>query len=44
MKIIFAVIFFFVGIIEVVSIMVRPVSLSLRLFGNVFAGETLCHR
>jgi F-type H+-transporting ATPase subunit a len=41
MKLIFAVIFFFVGIIEVVSILVRPVSLSLRLFGNVFAGETL---
>ena len=41
MLLIFAVIFFFVGVIEVVSIMVRPVSLSLRLFGNVFAGETL---
>lgn len=34
-------IFFFVGIIEVVSILFRPVSLSLRLFGNVFAGENL---
>ncbi|MDA8634066.1 F0F1 ATP synthase subunit A [Verrucomicrobiales bacterium] len=34
-------IFFFVGIIEVISIVFRPVSLSLRLFGNVFAGETL---
>ncbi len=34
-------IFFMVGIIEVVSIAFRPVSLSLRLFGNVFAGETL---
>ena len=41
MKIIFAFLFFFVGIIEIVSILVRPVSLSLRLFGNVFAGETL---
>jgi F-type H+-transporting ATPase subunit a len=41
MLLIFAVLFFFVGLIEVVSIMVRPVSLSLRLFGNVFAGETL---
>lgn len=41
MKLIFAIIFFFVGVIEVVSILVRPVSLSLRLFGNVFAGETL---
>ncbi|HLB33414.1 MAG: ATP synthase F0 subunit A [Verrucomicrobia bacterium RIFCSPHIGHO2_12_FULL_41_10] len=34
-------IFFFVGIIEVVSILIRPLSLSLRLFGNVFAGENL---
>ena len=41
MKLIFAIIFFFVGVIEIVSILVRPVSLSLRLFGNVFAGETL---
>ena len=41
MKVIFGFLFFFVGIIEIVSILVRPVSLSLRLFGNVFAGETL---
>jgi F-type H+-transporting ATPase subunit a len=34
-------VFFFVGLIEVISIMFRPVSLSLRLFGNVFAGENL---
>lgn len=34
-------IFIFVGVIEVISIVFRPVSLSLRLFGNVFAGETL---
>jgi F-type H+-transporting ATPase subunit a len=34
-------IFLFVGVIEVISILFRPVSLSLRLFGNVFAGETL---
>ena len=38
-----AVIFFIVGIIEVISIAFRPVSLSLRLFGNIFAGETLLH-
>ena len=36
-------IFLFVGIIEVVSIVFRPVTLSLRLFGNVFAGENLLH-
>jgi F-type H+-transporting ATPase subunit a len=34
-------VFLFVGIIEVVSMAFRPVSLSLRLFGNVFAGENL---
>lgn len=36
-------IFVFVGLIEIVSILFRPVSLSLRLFGNIFAGETLLH-
>lgn len=34
-------IFAFVGLIEVISIAFRPVSLSLRLFGNVYAGENL---
>jgi F-type H+-transporting ATPase subunit a len=43
MGLVMAVIFFFVGIIEVISILFRPVSLSLRLFGNVFAGENLLH-
>jgi F-type H+-transporting ATPase subunit a len=37
------VIFFGVGLIEVVSIIFRPVSLSFRLFGNVFGGENLMH-
>ncbi|HWA09924.1 MAG TPA: F0F1 ATP synthase subunit A [Opitutaceae bacterium] len=37
------VIFFLVGIIEVISIAFRPISLSLRLFGNVFGGESLMH-
>ena len=36
-------VFIFVGLIEVVSIAFRPMSLSLRLFGNVFAGENLLH-
>ena len=35
--------FIFVGIIEVISIAIRPVSLSFRLFGNICAGETLLH-
>jgi F-type H+-transporting ATPase subunit a len=34
-------IFFGVGFIEVISIIFRPVSLSFRLFGNVFGGENL---
>ncbi len=36
-------IFVFVGVIEVISIAFRPVSLSLRLFGNIYAGENLMH-
>jgi F-type H+-transporting ATPase subunit a len=35
--------FAFVGVIEVISIAIRPVSLSFRLFGNMYAGETLLH-
>ena len=35
--------FLFVGVIEIVSIAIRPVSLSFRLFGNMYAGETLLH-
>ncbi len=41
MGIILIPIFLFVGVIEVISMAFRPVSLSLRLFGNVYAGETL---
>ncbi len=37
------VIFGLVGIIELISIAFRPVSLSFRLFGNVFGGENLLH-
>lgn len=36
-------IFFLVGFIEIVSVIFRPVSLSFRLYGNVFGGETLMH-
>ena len=36
-------VFFFVGMIELVSILFRLVSLSFRLFGNVFGGENLLH-
>jgi F-type H+-transporting ATPase subunit a len=32
-----------VGLIEIVSIIFRPISLSFRLFGNVYGGENLLH-
>jgi F-type H+-transporting ATPase subunit a len=37
------IIFFGAGLIEVVSIFFRPVSLSFRLFGNIYGGENLMH-
>ncbi len=38
----FLALFIFIGCMEVVSIMfARPVSLAMRLYGNVFAGETI---
>jgi len=41
MKLIMIVVFFMVGWLEVVSILFRPISLSFRLFGNVYAGESI---
>ena len=35
------VVFFLVGFLEVISIGFRPISLSFRLYGNIFAGENL---
>jgi F-type H+-transporting ATPase subunit a len=37
------IIFFAAGLIEIVSIFFRPVSLSFRLFGNIYGGENLMH-
>lgn len=38
----FLALFVFIGFMEVVSIMfARPVSLAMRLYGNIFAGETI---
>jgi len=34
-------VFFAAGCLEVVSILFRPISLSFRLYGNIFAGENL---
>lgn len=36
-------VFLVVGCIEVFSILIRPFTLSVRLFGNVFGGENLLH-
>src|SRR5438128_10531459 len=41
LKILMAVIFFMVGWLEVISILFRPISLSFRLFGNIYAGESI---
>lgn len=41
MFMVLGVIFILVGCIEVISIIFRPVSLSFRLYGNVFGGENL---
>jgi F-type H+-transporting ATPase subunit a len=41
LKILMAFIFFMVGWLEVISILFRPVSLSFRLFGNIYAGESI---
>lgn len=41
MKAVMVVVFILVGLLEVVSIVFRPVSLSFRLFGNIFAGENM---
>jgi F-type H+-transporting ATPase subunit a len=41
LKALMVVVFLAVGVLEMVSIMFRPVSLSFRLFGNIFAGETM---
>ncbi len=34
-------VFFFVGLIEILSIVIRPVALAARLFGNIYAGEAI---
>lgn len=32
-------VFFLVGLLEIISILIRPVALSFRLFGNIYGGE-----
>jgi F-type H+-transporting ATPase subunit a len=41
LKILMILIFFTVGWLEVISILFRPISLSFRLFGNIYAGEIM---
>ena len=41
LKILMVVVFAAVGCLEVISILFRPVSLSFRLYGNIFAGENM---
>ncbi len=41
MKYLMIFVFIIVGVLEVISILFRPVSLSFRLYGNVYAGENM---
>ncbi len=41
MKVLMIAVFFAAGCLEIVSILFRPVSLSFRLYGNIFAGENM---
>ena len=41
LKVMMIVIFFLVGWLEIISILFRPISLSFRLFGNMYAGENM---
>ena len=41
MKLIMVVVFFASGFLEIISILFRPISLSFRLYGNIFAGENM---
>jgi F-type H+-transporting ATPase subunit a len=41
LRLLLLVVFFAAGCLEIVSILFRPVSLSFRLYGNIFAGENM---
>ncbi len=41
LKVVMIVVFFAAGCLEIISILFRPVSLSFRLYGNIFAGENM---
>ena len=35
------IVFFVAGCLDIISILFRPISLSFRLYGNIFAGENM---
>ena len=41
LRVLLVVVFFAAGCLEIVSILFRPISLGFRLYGNIFAGETM---
>jgi F-type H+-transporting ATPase subunit a len=41
LRVVMIVVFFAAGCLEVISILFRPISLSFRLYGNIFAGENM---
>ncbi|MFO1501649.1 MAG: F0F1 ATP synthase subunit A [Verrucomicrobiota bacterium] len=41
LQLLLIVVFFAVGFLEILSILFRPISLSFRLYGNIFAGENM---
>src|SRR5262245_30091684 len=41
LRLLLIVVFFAAGLLEVVSILFRPISLGFRLYGNIFAGENM---
>jgi F-type H+-transporting ATPase subunit a len=41
LRVLMVVVFFAAGCLEIISILFRPVSLSFRLYGNIFAGENM---
>ncbi len=41
LKVLMVLVFFCAGFLEIISILFRPVSLSFRLYGNIFAGENM---
>ena len=41
MRVVMVIVFFASGCLEVISILFRPISLSFRLYGNIFAGENM---